>query len=141
MLCFSHMRTFFVSYVSCLASLAVLDGIWLTLIAKPFYARSLAHLLSPTVRWVPVVLFYLIYAAGISLLVVLPQLKQGHSALMTLAFAALLGFIAYAAYDFTNLATLNKWPVLMSIVDMAWGTAMTGAAGLTAFLVVRRFGA
>lgn len=134
------MKLFFTSYLASLVTLAILDGIWLKLIARSYYKHTLQHLLAPNVRWVPVILFYLLYAAGLSLLVVLPQAKlSSGTAASAFGYGALLGFIAYAAYDLTNLATLNRWPVAMSSVDLAWGTCMTGVASLIAFLVLKRF--
>lgn len=134
------MKLFFTSYFASLVTLAILDGVWLKLVARSYYQNALRHLLAPNVRWVPVILFYLLYAAGLSLLVVLPQAKlSSGTALSAFGYGALLGFIAYAAYDLTNLATLNRWPVTMSLVDLAWGTGMTGVASLVAFLVVKRF--
>ncbi len=134
------MKLFLTSYVSSLVVLAILDGIWLKLIAKSYYQNALQHLLAPTVRWLPVILFYLLYAAGLSLLVVLPQAKlSSGTAIGAFGYGALLGFTAYAAYDLTNLATLHRWPVTMSVVDLAWGTCMTGVASLVAFLVLKRF--
>ena len=39
---------------------------------------------------------------------------------------ALFGFFAYATYDLTNLATLKVWSLKVSLIDMAWGTVLTG---------------
>lgn len=33
----------------------------------------------------------------------------------------LIGFLGYAIYDFTNLATLKNWNVLLSVIDPIWG--------------------
>ena len=33
----------------------------------------------------------------------------------------LVGFLGYAIYDFTNLATLKNWNVLLSVIDPIWG--------------------
>ena len=41
---------------------------------------------------------------------------------------ALFGFFAYATYDLSNLATLRDWPLRLTLVDIAWGTAVTAAA-------------
>lgn len=41
---------------------------------------------------------------------------------------ALFGFFAYATYDLSNLATLRGWPLRLTLVDIAWGTALTAAA-------------
>ena len=43
---------------------------------------------------------------------------------------ALFGLVTYATYDLTNLATLRDWPLLVTIVDLAWGTIL--AAGTAA---------
>jgi len=39
--------------------------------------------------------------------------------------AALFGFVAYATYDLSNLATLKGWPVWLTVLDMAWGTLLS----------------
>jgi len=35
--------------------------------------------------------------------------------------------IAYATYDLTSLATLDRWPLLLTVVDMAWGMSLCAA--------------
>jgi uncharacterized membrane protein len=39
---------------------------------------------------------------------------------------ALLGFIIYSVYDLTNYATLDKWTMHMTVMDILWGTALCG---------------
>ena len=46
----------------------------------------------------------------------------------TIVLAALFGFVAYATYDLTNLATLKNWPVALSLLDMAWGSLLSVVA-------------
>jgi uncharacterized membrane protein len=41
---------------------------------------------------------------------------------------ALFGFIAYATYDLSNLATLRNWPVSLALIDMAWGAVLSGVS-------------
>jgi len=41
---------------------------------------------------------------------------------------ALFGLFCYAIYDLTNLATLRDWPLRLTLVDVAWGTALTAVA-------------
>jgi len=38
---------------------------------------------------------------------------------------AVFGFITYATYDLTNLATLDGWSIKMTIIDLIWGTSVT----------------
>ena len=50
----------------------------------------------------------------------------------------MFGFFAYATYDLTNLATLMNWPVGLSILDMAWGSLVSGASAVAGKLVLDR---
>lgn len=49
-----------------------------------------------------------------------------------LLLGALFGLVTYAAYDLTNLATLEGFPLRMVVVDMIWGMALcTGISAIT----------
>ena len=54
------------------------------------------------------------------------------------ARSAAFGFFAYATYDLTNLSTLRNWPVSLSIVDLAWGTALTGVSAAAGLWISRK---
>jgi uncharacterized membrane protein len=54
-----------------------------------------------------------------------------------LLLGAILGFATYGTYDITNLSTLKNWPLAMSIVDMAWGTALTAAVSGVGYWLLR----
>lgn len=47
--------------------------------------------------------------------------------------------VAYATYDLTNLATLSRWPLVVAVVDMVWGTIITAMASLAGFVAIRTF--
>jgi uncharacterized membrane protein len=102
----------------------LIDMVWLGLVAKNFYRRHLGDMLSAKVVWPAAILFYLLFIAGLLLFVIEPA--QG-SALQALWKGAVFGLIAYATYDLTNLATLKNWPLLVTVVDLVWGTVL-GAA-------------
>lgn len=69
-------------------------------------------------------------------LAVRPAIEVG--SLSTAAgYGAVLGLVAYAAYDLSNLSTLKGWPVTLSLVDMIWGTVLTGAASACGYLAAR----
>ena len=61
--------------------------------------------------------------ASASRIGVAPALAQG-GAWQALWQGAFFGLIAYATYDLTNLATLRDWPVLVTVVDITWGTVL-----------------
>jgi uncharacterized membrane protein len=108
------------------------DMVWLGLIAKPFYAKQIGHLMAAKVRWTPALLFYFLYIAGIVFFAVLPALERGGLGRAVLS-GAVLGLIAYATYDLTNLATLREWPVLVTVIDLVWGMVLTGSVAAAGF--------
>lgn len=110
----------FLAYIATLIPLAILDAIWILVVAKNFYAQQMGFLFSKTINIAPVVFFYPLYALGILLLVVLPSVASA-SWVEALWRGAILGLVAYGAYDLTNHATINNWPLAMTLVDIAWG--------------------
>ena len=127
------------AYLATLVVFAIVDTLWLGVVARPFYRAELGDLLAPTVKLWAAVLFYLVYAAGIVVFAVLPAIRA-ESLVTALVMGALFGFFAYATYDLTNLATLRDWPLRMSIVDMAWGTFITGMTATAGAYAARYFG-
>lgn len=127
------MRTWFIGYVAALGTLAVLDALWLGLVSRDFYKARLGQLLLDQPNWPVAILFYLIHAAGI---VVFP-VALATSWLSAAMYGVLFGVVVYAAYDLTNLATLRGWPMAVSLVDIAWGAAVSAAACVAAFLAMR----
>lgn len=86
--------------------MGVLDFIWLGFIAKKLYYGEMGKLLLEKPNMPPALLFYVIYVVGVVLLLVNPALEKD-SWQYALGYGALLGFVAYATYDLTNLATLK----------------------------------
>ncbi len=125
-------------YFVCLLVFCAIDFVWVGLIAKHWYAKELGDLLVDSVRWVPIIGFYMLYPAAILVFAVQPSINLGswgHAAF----YGGFLGLTCYAAYDLTNLATLKNWPVLLAICDMLWGTFVTSATSLVLFNLQRYF--
>jgi uncharacterized membrane protein len=130
---------FIPAFVAALVAMAVIDGVWLTLIARNLYRDNLGHLLADSTNWIAAVAFYFIYVAGITFFATQPGVDEG-SALTAAWRGAILGFFAYATYDLTNHATLRNWPTLVTVVDMAWGAVLTAAvAGIAAWVTLTFF--
>lgn len=123
-------------YIITLAVFFVIDMIWLGVVAKGFYRRYLGSLMSPKVNWISALLFYLLFIVGLLVFVVRPALVGG-APLQALFYGALLGLISYSTYDLTNLATLKDWPVLVTIVDLIWGTFLGGVVSFVSALLGR----
>ena len=107
-------------YAGSLGVFLLVDLLWLGVLARSFYRRQLGPLLRPDVRWLPAILFYLAFVAGILIFAAIPAIERGSLA-RALLFGALFGAIAYATYDLTNLATLRDFPPVVAVVDIAWG--------------------
>lgn len=107
-------------YAASLGVFLVVDLLWLGFIARGFYRRQLDSLLRPDIRWVPALIFYLVFVAGILIFAVIPALNRGSWG-RAVALGGLFGAISYATYDLTNLATLKDFPPIVALVDIAWG--------------------
>ncbi len=113
-----------------------IDILWIGLIARRFYRKHLGHLLRPNVNWPAAVIFYLLYISGILIFAVMPALEK-NALSQAMMLGGLFGFLAYATYDLTNLATLKDWPVKVVVVDMIWGVVLTSCVSSASFLIGR----
>jgi uncharacterized membrane protein len=128
-------KLYLISFISFLA----IDMVWLVLVAKNFYSKTLGFLMSPNVNWFAAILFYLLFIVGIVIFVVMPSLKQ-QSWLQALLLGALFGLITYATYDLTNLATIKNWPLIVTVVDMIWGTTLSASISLISYFIAIKLG-
>jgi uncharacterized membrane protein len=112
-------------YVITLAIFFAIDMVWLGVVAKNFYRKHLGDLMAPKVGWPAAVLFYLLFIAGLVVFAVRPGLAAGAPA-KALLLGAFLGLVSYATYDLTNQATVKDWPVVVTVVDLVWGTTLGG---------------
>jgi len=121
------MNHYLAAYAGTFAVMLALDLLWLGVLAKPLYQKGLGALMLEQPLWPVALLFYALFALGLVIFGVAPQ-EAARSWPQTLTLAALFGFFCYATYDLTNLATLKNWPVGLSLMDMAWGTAVSVAS-------------
>lgn len=115
----------------------VIDIIWLVLVAKKFYQEQIGFLMKPDINWFAAIIFYLLFIAGLVIFVISPALEK-HSWVHALIFGALFGLITYATYDLTNLATLKDWPLLVTVVDLIWGTVLAASISLITYLIANK---
>lgn len=131
-------KNIFIPYVTSLLILIVIDGAWLLCTAKKLYMKQLAHLMTVNPVWSAAVLFYIIYAYGILHFVIFPALKCSYGLETVFLNGALLGFVAYATYDLTNHATLSSWPIIITLIDLVWGTCMTGLVSMLSYVIIKK---
>ena len=136
------MRTMTIIIVSIIVSLiAVLaiDSVWLHLWAKRFYGDKIGHLMAVNPNFIAAGIFYVIYALGITIFVVIPAYAGYLSNMSTFLLGALYGLVAYLMYNLTNHTKFKEWPVLLTIVDSVWGAFLGGTVSLLALLALGYF--
>ena len=126
------LKAYLVSFIIFL----VVDAVWLTLVAPKFYKSQIGHLMSDTPNLIAALVFYLIFIVGIVYFVLQPALET-HDFTKLIISAVLFGFITYATYDLTNLATLKDWPIKVTIVDLIWGTSLSSIVSILSYLVLK----
>ncbi|GGB74787.1 DUF2177 family protein [Blastomonas aquatica] len=114
----------------------LIDSVWLKTMAPRLYQPILGDMLAPSFRLVPAVVFYVFYILGIQIFAVAPALADGRWQ-TALVNGAMLGFFCYMTYDLTNQATLAVWSTKITVLDILWGTFLTGSSGLAGFVVTR----
>jgi len=134
-----EMIMFIKLYFIALPVFFVIDMVWLGLIAKSFYAKHIGYLMKPDINWTAAILFYLLFIVGLVLFVIIPAIEKG-SWVHSLLFGALFGLITYATYDLTNLATLKDWPLLVTIVDLAWGAVLAASVSIITYFIANTIG-
>ncbi|MEO0672179.1 MAG: DUF2177 family protein [Pseudomonadota bacterium] len=132
------MTAYLIAYVATAVTFLAIDAVWLGVVATSFYKAQLGSLLAERVNFAYAAGFYLVYCVGIVIFAVSPALKSGQWTDAAL-YGVLFGFFCYATYDMTNLATIRDWPLPMSLVDMAWGSALTGTAAVAGYSMTALF--
>jgi uncharacterized membrane protein len=116
-------------------SFALIDSIWLRTMYTRLYQPELGEILGG-LRLGPAIAFYLIYIAGMVWFAVGPALANGRWQ-TALVQGAVLGLLCYATYDLTNFATLKVWSLKVTVLDIIWGTVLTGSASLAGWAATR----
>jgi uncharacterized membrane protein len=118
---------------------SAIDAVWLTLIAKNFYAKYIGYLMAKNPNLWAALIFYLIFIAGLVFFVITPALDKKMMTQALLA-GAFFGLVTYATYDLTNLATIKDWPLIITIVDLIWGMVLSAAVSVVTYFIAHKFG-
>jgi uncharacterized membrane protein len=132
------MMAFLIAYGVCVLVMGGLDFFWLTTASQGLYQKDLGTLLADNPNMVVAVIFYVIYILGIQVFAVRPALATGDWKTAAL-FGALFGFFCYATYDLTNMATMKVWTLRVTLLDIAWGTILTGITASAGAWAALRF--
>ena len=131
------MSDFIIRYLVAGVLFAIIDGIWLSFVANKLYRSQLGSLLLDKPNLPAAVVFYLVFLVGLVVFVINPAISSGDWK-VALGLGVLFGFVTYATYDLTILATLKGYPLTITIVDLIWGTVLTASVSLVAFFILQR---
>jgi len=120
-----------------LLSYLVLDGIWLGVVSKEAYLEAMQGMLRDEYPIAPWALFYLMYSGAIAYLVVFPNAQANLKKVATAG--AVLGVASYGAYNLTNYAILEGWPLSITLKDWLWGTCVSSLISVTGWLALNKY--
>lgn len=126
-------------YLIALGVFTAIDMVWLVAVAPGFYKAQIGHLMAKQPNVGAAIVFYLLFIAALVFFVISPA-HEKKSWMMALTTGAFFGLVTYATYDLTNLATLNKWPLTVTVVDLIWGTALSATVSVLTVVIARKFG-
>jgi uncharacterized membrane protein len=114
-----------------------IDAFWLVFVTPKFYQSRIGHLMAETPNLLAAGVFYLLFIGALVYFVVEPAWRLGA---IRVAFGrgALFGLVTYATYDLTNLATLQDWPLSVTVVDMAWGIILTATTAAVSIWLAQK---
>ena len=127
----------FAIYASFLITLIAIDLIWLLGIAKNLYRDQMGDLMANEPKLIAGLAFYLLYALGVCIFVIIPALSR-QSWIYALQYGALFGLFCYMTYDLTNLAVIRGFPTQLALIDIAWGSFVTAVCSGIAYWVGSR---
>ncbi len=123
----AYIWNFLKNYLIALVVFTLIDLVWLVKISRKLYQDKLGHLMADKVNLPAAAIFYLLFIAAMVFFVITPALEK-NSVLYALGIGAFFGLVTYGTYDLTNLATLRDWPVSITVIDLIWGSFVTGSA-------------
>ena len=127
------------TYLATGVAFAAVDAVWLTQFGPGLYRPTLDAVLrdpADPLNLPAAVVFYLVYIAGIVVRAIWPN--RDKPLMQTTITGGLLGAMAYATYDLTNQATLKVWATQITLLDILWGTFLTGVCATAGGWVLRR---
>ncbi|MEQ1647429.1 MAG: DUF2177 family protein [Hyphomicrobiaceae bacterium] len=124
-------------FFATLAVFVILDAVWIVLVALKLFQTTVGGVMRGVPKLVPVALFYFVFCFGLIMLAIRPALLE-RSSKRAVINGALLGLVAYATFDLTNLAIIEGWTPTLAAIDMAWGTAVSAISALVGYWVATR---
>lgn len=128
-----YLKNFIITFIVFMT----IDLIWLGLVAKKLYNKYLGYIMTKNINWVAAFIFYIVFIIGLLIFVINPALAQGSIKYLIL-YGMAYGFVTYATYDLTNLATLKDWPIEITIIDLIWGTTLSTLTSYFSYFIINK---
>ncbi len=135
-----------ITYAVSLVAFRLIDAAWIFMVARKLYDLEASDVLREKPQLGASLLFYLIYAAGITVLGVLPLTRHFNGVHATLAtyrdvaaWGVGLGLFAYSTFTLTNQSIIKNWKYKLVVSDLLWGGLLTAITTLVGFGVFRAF--
>ena len=132
------MWEFIKTYIVAFVVFLVVDIVWLAVVAKDLYQKELGYIMKAKPNWIAAVIFYLVFIVGVVFFVINPAIEK-NSWTYALFVGMFFGLITYSTYDLTNLATLENWPLKITIIDLIWGSSLGGMVSTISFFILKLF--
>ena len=132
------MGRYICAYFATGIAFALIDSVWLRTMSERLYRVEIGELLADKFRIGPAIIFYLLYILGMMIFAVGPALQNGNWK-TALCYGAAFGFFTYMTYDLTNFATLKVWSLKVTVLDIIWGSVLTGLAAAAGAAITNRF--
>ncbi len=127
------LRSMIISFLISILLFLGLDWIWFNLFMKEFALRELrpllrlsadgtmnVHMIYAISAYVVMALFFVVF--------LLPKIRDTNLP-MAIAYSALMGFLVFGIFDFTNAALFRDYPNIFILADVAWGTFLYAVVG------------
>lgn len=124
----------FIIFIIAFVIFFIIDILWLGLFAKNMYQSQIGFILAKKPNWYAAIIFYVLYIVFLMIFAIIPALQKS-SLNDAMLYGALYGFITYATYDLTNLATLKNWPLKVTLIDITWGTLLGFSVSTLTYLI------
>lgn len=126
-----------ITYFAILFSYLILDGIWLGVVSKDAYIAAMQGMLRKEYPITPWIAFYLMYSGATAYLVVFPNVQASWKKVATAG--AVLGVASYGAYNLTNYAILEGWPLSITLKDWLWGTVVSSLISVAGWFSLNKY--
>lgn len=132
------MKKLIILYVITILTFVLIDALWIGLVARPLYDQYMGQLLLTNFRWLPAIIFYLMFVFGLVVFVLKPAINDKNFPL-TLQRALLYGLVTYGTYALTSYITIDGFSLMIVVTDILWGITLTTLTTMITYYIYRRF--